>query len=179
MLLFWILEPSSPTPGSAPALCQTCQIVAQTLSYSFSSSDLGGIGDQVLGTMLLLLCICAITDRRNMQVKIVRNDGKFLHSNFACVVASASLSITDLDSETANINRSTLNFVIGSFSNWSCKCSLIILLLQVSKQLVPLFVGFTVVAIGICFGFNCGYAINPARDFAPRVFTGGFVISQQ
>jgi len=28
-----------------------------------------------------------------------------------------------------------------------------------------------VVAIGMCFGYNTGYAINPARDLAPRVFT--------
>ena len=29
----------------------------------------GGVGDQVLGTALLLLCVCAITDQRNMQVR--------------------------------------------------------------------------------------------------------------
>ena len=29
----------------------------------------GGVGDQVLGTALLLLCVCAITDKRNMQVR--------------------------------------------------------------------------------------------------------------
>jgi len=75
---------------------------ADHLSYA------GGIGDQFLATALLLLCVCAITDRRNMQV---------------------------------------------------------------SKQLVPLFIGLTVLALGICFGFNCGYALNPARDFAPRLFT--------
>jgi hypothetical protein len=28
-----------------------------------------------------------------------------------------------------------------------------------------------VLNIGIAFGHNCGYAINPARDFAPRLFT--------
>ena len=70
---------------------------------------MGGIVDQVVGTALLMLCVSAITDRRNMQV---------------------------------------------------------------SKQLVPFFIGLTVLGIGICFGFNCGYAINPARDFSPRLFTG-------
>jgi len=37
--------------------------------------------------------------------------------------------------------------------------------------MIPFFVGLTILAIGICFGFNCGYAINPARDLAPRIFT--------
>ncbi len=37
--------------------------------------------------------------------------------------------------------------------------------------LVPVIVGLLVVAIGAAFGFNSGYAINPARDFGPRLFT--------
>jgi MIP family channel proteins len=32
-------------------------------------------------------------------------------------------------------------------------------------------VGLLVVAIGVAFGTNAGYAINPARDFGPRLFT--------
>jgi len=32
-------------------------------------------------------------------------------------------------------------------------------------------VGLLVVGIGVAFGFNAGYAINPARDFGPRLFT--------
>lgn len=37
--------------------------------------------------------------------------------------------------------------------------------------LVAPMVGLLVVAIGVAFGFNAGYAINPARDFGPRLFT--------
>jgi MIP family channel proteins len=35
----------------------------------------------------------------------------------------------------------------------------------------PVIVGLLVVVIGMSFGFNAGYAINPARDFGPRLFT--------
>ncbi|XP_046450402.1 aquaporin-7-like isoform X2 [Daphnia pulex] len=68
----------------------------------------GGIGDQILGTMLLLLCICAITDKKNTQIP---------------------------------------------------------------SALVPMYVGFTILGIGVCFGANCGYALNPARDLSPRLIT--------
>ena len=37
--------------------------------------------------------------------------------------------------------------------------------------LTPVLVGLTVMAIGMAFGVNAGYAINPARDFGPRLFT--------
>jgi MIP family channel proteins len=37
--------------------------------------------------------------------------------------------------------------------------------------LAPVIVGLLVVLIGATFGYNSGYAINPARDFAPRLFT--------
>ena len=32
-------------------------------------SILGGIFDQFLGTFLLLVCICAVTDKRNMKIE--------------------------------------------------------------------------------------------------------------
>src|SRR5919201_1470628 len=36
-------------------------------------------------------------------------------------------------------------------------------------NLAPWVIGLVVAAIGISFGANAGYAINPARDFGPRV----------
>ncbi len=39
------------------------------------------------------------------------------------------------------------------------------------SNLTPLMVGLVVVAIGMAFGGMHGYAINPARDFGPRLFT--------
>ncbi len=38
-------------------------------------------------------------------------------------------------------------------------------------NLAPVLVGMLVTVIGMSFGFNAGYAINPARDLGPRLFT--------
>ncbi|XP_072038317.1 aquaporin-3-like [Amphiura filiformis] len=67
-----------------------------------------GLGDQIFGTALLLLCIMAIIDKRNSSPP---------------------------------------------------------------KGMEPFIIGLVVAAIGMSFGYNCGYAINPARDFGPRLFT--------
>lgn len=40
----------------------------------------------------------------------------------------------------------------------------------VKANLGPLMIGFAVAAIGMSYGANAGYAINPARDFGPRLF---------
>lgn len=39
------------------------------------------------------------------------------------------------------------------------------------KGAAPVLIGLTVFVIGATFGYNCGYAINPARDLGPRLFT--------
>ena len=51
--------------------------------------------------------------------------------------------------------------ILGAFDNKN---------LGVGANLGPLFVGFAVLAVGASLGGASGYAINPARDLAPRIF---------
>jgi glycerol uptake facilitator-like aquaporin len=42
---------------------------------------------------------------------------------------------------------------------------------DISHEGVSVLIGFSLTVIGSSFGHNCGFAVNPARDFAPRLFT--------
>uniref|UniRef100_A0A915B2Q2 Aquaporin n=1 Tax=Parascaris univalens TaxID=6257 RepID=A0A915B2Q2_PARUN len=42
---------------------------------------------------------------------------------------------------------------------------------RIPDHLQPLLIGLLVALIGMSVGMNCGYAINPARDLGPRLFT--------
>ncbi|MEV0783915.1 MIP/aquaporin family protein [Streptomyces sp. NPDC050423] len=86
----------------------TYSIFATFPAEYFGNSWWGPLLDQIIGTGILLLLICAVTDQRNM----------------------APLA-----------------------------------------NLAPFIIGLVVVVIGMTFGTNAGYAINPARDFGPRLFT--------
>jgi MIP family channel proteins len=79
-----------------------------TYPASHLSPIRGGLVDQIVGTTVLLMCIFAIGDQRNVAPQ----------------------------------------YGLGAFA-----------------------VGALVLMIGMSFGFNCGYAINPVRDFGPRLFT--------
>jgi len=40
-----------------------------------------------------------------------------------------------------------------------------------SPNFAPMCIGVGVAVIGMTFGMNCGFPINPARDLSPRIFT--------
>ena len=35
----------------------------------------------------------------------------------------------------------------------------------------PFMVGLSITMLGLSYGYNCAYALNPARDLGPRIFT--------
>ena len=43
--------------------------------------------------------------------------------------------------------------------------------MRVPTGVIALYTGLLVAVIGLSFGYNCGAAINPARDLAPRLLT--------
>jgi MIP family channel proteins len=93
--------------------------IFSTYPQDFLSNVPGGLIDQIVGTMLLMLLVLAIGDQKNFAAE---------------------------------------------------------------ARLQPILVGAAVVLIGMSFGYNAGYAINPARDLGPRLFTavagwGGEVFS--
>lgn len=42
---------------------------------------------------------------------------------------------------------------------------------SIPHYLQPVLVGAAVLVIGVSMGSNSGYALNPARDLGPRIFT--------
>ncbi|GAB3274265.1 MIP/aquaporin family protein [Parasphingorhabdus pacifica] len=86
----------------------TFAIFATFPAEYFGSSWWGPLLDQIIGTAMLVLLICALTDSRNAAP---------------------------------------------------------------SANMAPFLIGMVVTVIGLTFGTNAGYAINPARDFGPRLWT--------
>ncbi|WP_072690360.1 MIP/aquaporin family protein [Rhodococcus marinonascens] len=68
--------------------------------------------------------------------------------------------------------------VMGAFTDQIIGTAILVLLIfaivdrrntSPAANLAPFMIGLIVVAIGMAWGANAGYAINPARDFGPRL----------
>ncbi|XP_076842452.1 aquaporin-3b [Brachyhypopomus gauderio] len=72
-----------------------------------------------------------------------------------------------------------LSLVNGFFDQMIGTAALIVCVLAIvdpynnpiPRGLEAFTVGFVVLVIGLSMGFNSGYAVNPARDLGPRIFT--------
>jgi len=42
---------------------------------------------------------------------------------------------------------------------------------KVNPSIIPIFIGLSIGAVGLAYGYNCGFSLNPARDLGPRIFT--------
>ncbi|WP_263249848.1 MIP/aquaporin family protein [Saccharopolyspora rosea] len=105
----WAIDAYNVKAGTPrPDSLNSFAIFATFPAQYFGSSWWGPLLDQIVGTGLLVLLICALTDNRNLA-------------------------------PAANVG--------------------------------PFMIGMVVTVIGMTFGVNAGYAINPARDFGPRLWT--------
>ncbi|WP_432056628.1 MIP/aquaporin family protein [Streptomyces sp. bgisy022] len=103
----WAIDAANTEAGLArDESLSTYSIFATFPAEYFGNSWWGPLLDQIIGTAMLLMLICAVIDTRNTAPM-------------------------------ANLG--------------------------------PFIIGLIVVAIGLTFGTNAGYAINPARDFGPRL----------
>ncbi|CAL9621744.1 MIP/aquaporin family protein [Streptomyces sp. enrichment culture] len=103
----WAIDAANAEAGLArDESLPTYSIFATFPAEYFGNSWWGPLLDQIIGTAMLLMLICAVIDTRNTAPM-------------------------------ANLG--------------------------------PFIIGLIVVAIGLTFGTNAGYAINPARDFGPRL----------
>ncbi|GLV59117.1 aquaporin [Dictyobacter sp. S3.2.2.5] len=87
-----------------------------------------------------------------------------------------------ITSEAGNVFFTSPKFFVGTFGAFcdefvgtALLVGLIFAIVDARNQPVqanlnPLIIGFLIVAIGASFGLNTGYAINPARDFGPRLW---------
>uniref|UniRef100_A0A8B9JFG3 Aquaporin-3 n=1 Tax=Astyanax mexicanus TaxID=7994 RepID=A0A8B9JFG3_ASTMX len=72
-----------------------------------------------------------------------------------------------------------LSLINGFFDQMIGTAALIVCILAIvdpynnpiPRGLEAFTVGFVVLVIGLSMGFNSGYAVNPARDLGPRIFT--------
>ncbi|KAM4577494.1 aquaporin-3a [Odontesthes bonariensis] len=79
----------------------------------------------------------------------------------------------------ATYPRKNLTLVNGFFDQIIGTAALIVCILAIvdpynnpiPEGLEAFTVGFVVLVIGLSMGFNSGYAVNPARDLGPRLFT--------
>jgi glycerol uptake facilitator protein len=71
----------------------------------------------------------------------------------------------------AAITHSLLDQIVGTALLLLLICAIVDERNQPTAPLAPTLIGLVVVAIGASFGGMHGYAINPARDFGPRLLT--------
>lgn len=82
---------------------------------------------------------------------------------FSTLPGNGTLPVSDLGAlRDQIIGTAILLFVIAALTNLRNTSA-------PGANMTPLLIGLLVVAIGMAWGTNAGYAINPARDFGPRL----------
>jgi len=104
-----------------------------------------------------------------------------LYGNYADFInqsegGKSSMSVIFASYPTGAFGPSTISLVLDQFLGTALLLIIILSVtdgrnMKVTSSLVPLYIGLGLTAIHLSFALNAGCAINPARDFSPRLFT--------
>jgi glycerol uptake facilitator-like aquaporin len=135
---------------------------------------------QYLGIFNLIIC------KSEIIINLICCTGAFLASILVFVVYFQALNNYDGGNrtlETASIwatyPQGYLTFGAGFVDQIISTMLLVLCVMAINDQknytpvagLTPLLCGFVVMLIGMTFGLNCGFPLNPARDLSPRLYT--------
>ena len=90
-------------------------------------------------------------------------------------IQSAGIFTTFPNNLTSTSNTETFSLIWDQFISSMLFVMSVLAICDDRNTKVPgtikaVLVGLVLLIIGTAFGFNCGFPINPARDFAPRMF---------
>ena len=107
----------------------------------------------------------------------------FVYLNYIDAIYAFEIDNEELSIKTAGIFATyptqELSILGGLFDEFYGSTLLIIVVLAITDPknsnlppgTVAIVIGIAITIIGSSFGYNSGFAINPARDLAPRIFT--------
>ncbi|KPP68012.1 aquaporin-3-like [Scleropages formosus] len=169
-----------------------------TVNFAFGFAAMLGIlvcgqisGGHLNPTVTLALCILGREPWRKFPIFFLSQTlGGFLGSGiifgmYYDALTDYSQGVFKVSGENATASifatypSKHLTLVNGFFDQMIGTAALIICILAIvdpynnpiPRGLEAFTVGFVVLVIGLSMGFNSGYAVNPARDLGPRLFT--------
>ncbi|KAL4617454.1 aquaporin-3-like [Arapaima gigas] len=169
-----------------------------TVNFAFGFAAMLGIlvcgqvsGGHLNPTVTLALCILGREPWRKFPVFFLSQTlGAFLGSGIVFgmyydALREYSQGVFRVSGENATASifatypSKHLSMVNGFFDQMIGTAALIVCILAIvdpynnpiPRGLEAFTVGFAVLVIGLSMGFNSGYAVNPARDLGPRLFT--------
>ncbi|KRX92759.1 Aquaporin-9 [Trichinella pseudospiralis] len=166
--------------------------VAYALALTFAIYISGGVsGGHVNPAVTLALCsIGACSWRMLPAYWFGQYSGAFIGSSIVLLIYTDAINTFDMGNRLVTGPNATAGIfatypsdhisTAGSFFDQVVGTAILLMVIvavtdernmEVPKAIGPLLIGLAIFSVASGFGYNCGGAINPARDFSPRLLT--------